>query len=325
MYKIDDEHKSKAEAHYSQYSEKVLDAIENFLTGVPKGSYAENFLSRVKDDEGRLRTLLMGDFQVQKQLVKEVDDELAKLEQKKKGSTADFRQLMKVLFVDGMYDNAAVFSKADHVKRVDIEICPYCGRNYIYYADHPTKKNPHTMVKPEIDHFLPKDKYPYLAVNYYNLIPSCMGCNHAPCKWTNDPIGESRDKEYLMHPYEFKEERIEFSYKPTTKLYDKQFIEVRMKCDTSDLATGYKTWLNLDQFYAKHNGVVKNLYVMLNSLQESYQTYTGNNFSIPKVFIEKLPEIVFGYRLSPERAKEELMYKFKKDIYMQMRKQLYHV
>jgi hypothetical protein len=98
-----------------------------------------------------------------------------------------------------------------------------------------------------------------------------------------------------------------------------------MKCDTSDLATGYKTWLNLDQFYAKHNGVVKNLYVMLNSLQESYQTYTGNNFSIPKVFIEKLPEIVFGYRLSPENAKEELMYKFRKDIYMQMRKQLYHV
>lgn len=325
MYKIKDDHRVKAEAHFSQYSEIVLEAIENFLTRVPKDCYAEIFLSRAKDDEGRLRTLLMGDFHEQKLLIKEVDDELARKEQKKKGSTGDFRAKMKQLFVDGMYDNAAVFSKADHVKRVDIEICPYCGRSYIYYADHPTRSNPNTMVKPEIDHFLPKDQYPYLAVNYYNLIPSCMGCNHAPCKWMHDPIGESRDKEYLMHPYEFQEERIEFSYKPTTKLYDKQFIEVRMKCDTSDLDTGYKTWLNLDQFYAKHNGVVKNLYVMLNSLQESYLTYTGKNFRIPKGLIEKLPEIVFGYRLSPEKAKEELMYKFKKDIYMQMREQMYQV
>lgn len=325
MYKIDDEHKLKAEDHYSQYKENVLKAIEDFLKNVPKDSYAYAFLNRAIKNEGRLRVLLMGDFQEQKLLINEVDDELAVFELRKSGVSAHFRPLMKKLFVKGIYDNADIFSKADHVKRVGIEICPYCGRSYIYYAEHPTTSNPNTIVKPEIDHFLPKDKYPYLALNYYNLIPSCHGCNFKPCKYTNDPIGDARDKEYLMHPYEFKDERIEFSYKPTTKLYDKQYIEVRMKCDSTDLDEGYKNWLNLDQFYAKHNGIVKNMYVMLNSLQESYQSYTGKNFSIPAAFIEKLPEIIFGYRLSPERAKEELMYKFKKDIYMQMREQLYDV
>ena len=325
MYKIDDEHKIKAEKHYSQYKEKVLKVIKDFLEIVPKDSYAHVFLSRAKYDEGRLRVLLMGDFQEQKLLIKEVDDELAVLELRKSGASALFRPMMKKLFVYGMYDNADIFSKAEHVKQVDIEICPYCGRSYIYYADHPTKSNPNTVVKPEIDHFLPKDQYPYLAMNYYNLIPSCQVCNHAPCKWTHDPIGDTRDKECLMHPYEFKDERIEFSYKPTTKLYDKQYIEVRMNCDSTDLDEGYKNWLNLDQFYAKHNGIVKNMYVMLNCLQESYQRYTRNSFSIPAAFINNLPEIVFGYRLSPDKAKDELMYKFKKDIYMQMRKQLYGV
>jgi hypothetical protein len=30
---------------------------------------------------------------------------------------------------------------------------------------------------PEIDHFYPKDKYPFLAVSFFNLIPSCLTCN----------------------------------------------------------------------------------------------------------------------------------------------------
>lgn len=40
-------------------------------------------------------------------------------------------------------------------------LCPYCGRPDI-----------HTL-----DHFLPKDRYPGLAVHTRNLIPSCYPCN----------------------------------------------------------------------------------------------------------------------------------------------------
>lgn len=326
MYRLYDEHHTKAVEHYKYYKKAFAAAVSKFTTGLPNGSYAKLFLQDATDEKSdRVRVLLMGTFDEQKILINQIDDDLKTLEITDDNVRKNFKAQMKKLFVDGMYDNDKFFSKSDHVKRVDIEICPYCGRSYVYYADHPTKSNPKTMVKPSIDHFLPKDNYSYLAVNYYNLIPSCTTCNNSPCKWTNDPIGITHDKEYLMHPYLFDDSKIFFSYKPTTRLYDKSYIKILMDCDNTDLDVGYKTWLNLDQFYCKHNGMVKNLYVQLAELQKAYQKFTGKTFSVPKDFIDRLPEIVFGFDLTPDQAKEELMYKFKKDIFVQLRKDLYKV
>lgn len=33
--------------------------------------------------------------------------------------------------------------------------------------------------RPQFDHFYPKSKYPYLALSFYNLVPSCAVCNLA--------------------------------------------------------------------------------------------------------------------------------------------------
>ncbi|MBC2098412.1 hypothetical protein HCJ70_05080 [Listeria booriae] len=40
--------------------------------------------------------------------------------------------------------------------------CPYCGERLVE----------------ELDHFLPKSKYPIFSVTPYNLVPSCHKCNH---------------------------------------------------------------------------------------------------------------------------------------------------
>jgi hypothetical protein len=270
-----------------------------------------------------LKTLLMGTFAEQKQLISIVDAELNAWETHTPGTKFYFQEVMKELFVTDMYNNSKVFDKNDHVKRVENEICPYCGRNFIYYACHPTRSNKGTMVKPCIDHFLPKDQYPYLAMCYYNLIPSCTSCNNSPCKWTHDPIGDNRAHEYLMHPYEFDTSKIHFRYIPTAKPYKKQYVTVKMDCANADLEEGYKKWLNLHQFYSKHNSEVSKMYVQLMELQNSYCEFTKRNFSrLPDEFLKRLPEIFFGYQLSEEKASEELMYKFKSEIFQQLRTEI---
>lgn len=331
MYKMSDPNKSKGKEHYGLYEQKVKDVIDTFinpspLTGVVKvkaGTYANKFLTEVRNNQNDiLKTLLMGTFTEQKALIDHIEKELNKWEKKKPGTRAYFHSILKSVFVDEMYEKTTVFDKNDHVKRVDNEICPYCGRSYIYFADHPTKSNPNTMVKPCIDHFLPKDQYPYLAMCYYNLIPSCTGCNNSPCKWTNNPIGDDRTHEYLMHPYEFDSSKIKFSYVATPKVYDKNSVKVRMDCDNKDLDEGYKKWLNLDQFYGKHNGEVCKMYVQMVELQKCYRLFTQNNLHVPVDFIAKIPEMVFGYQLSDERAQSELMYKFRSEVYAQMEKSI---
>jgi hypothetical protein len=72
------------------------------------------------------------------------------------------------------------------IKRIGVNTCPYCNlsytKNIITYnkTKHGRKKkneNEHYKTF-QIDHFHPKSRFPFLAVSFYNLIPSCSYCNH---------------------------------------------------------------------------------------------------------------------------------------------------
>ena len=56
------------------------------------------------------------------------------------------------------------------VQKINLSTCPYCNRNTIYSI----KKQRRTF---DLDHFYPQAKYPFFALSFYNLIPSCKICN----------------------------------------------------------------------------------------------------------------------------------------------------
>ncbi|WP_170047333.1 hypothetical protein [Pseudomonas sp. WS 5071] len=72
-------------------------------------------------------------------------------------------------------------------------MCPYCQQSLAVtiYRD---KKN--KALRPTLDHFYPKHKYPYLALSLYNLVPSCH-----PCNSSLESTANFYEKEHL-HPYE---------------------------------------------------------------------------------------------------------------------------
>lgn len=53
---------------------------------------------------------------------------------------------------------------------MNVSVCPYCNRQYIFAITS-------RKVRPQLDHYYPKSKYPYLALSLYNMIPSCSTCN----------------------------------------------------------------------------------------------------------------------------------------------------
>lgn len=57
------------------------------------------------------------------------------------------------------------------VEDLNINVCPYCNRNFIKNLSKSCKRIC------EMDHFYPKSDYPFLAMSFYNLIPSCKTCN----------------------------------------------------------------------------------------------------------------------------------------------------
>lgn len=65
----------------------------------------------------------------------------------------------------------------NHADRLGMNVCPYCNASYTH-----TIRTPRGKTRPEFDHFYFKAKYPYLAVSFYNLVPSCHVCN-SNLKW----------------------------------------------------------------------------------------------------------------------------------------------
>ncbi|WP_343348738.1 hypothetical protein [Terrisporobacter petrolearius] len=76
------------------------------------------------------------------------------------------------------------------INELNINVCPYCNRSFVdtYICD----KNGKLISNAQLDHFYAKDKYPFLAVSLYNLIPSCGVCNH----------GKLNDNNKVIYPYE---------------------------------------------------------------------------------------------------------------------------
>ncbi|KGK02781.1 HNH endonuclease [Pseudoalteromonas sp. ND6B] len=58
------------------------------------------------------------------------------------------------------------------IESSSLKICPYCNKRdiEITYGKYVT-------ARPDLDHFYPKSRYPFLATTLYNLVPACSFCN----------------------------------------------------------------------------------------------------------------------------------------------------
>jgi hypothetical protein len=74
-----------------------------------------------------------------------------------------------------------------------LEMCPCCDENRLYSKNKAT-------IRTEIDHFLPKTKYPHLACHPYNLVPVCHQCNSA-FKGEIDPLEGRQCLSRNLFPY----------------------------------------------------------------------------------------------------------------------------
>lgn len=83
-----------------------------------------------------------------------------------------------------------------------LRICPYCHTSHLNFHVHDFKD-----MRPPLDHFYPRSRYPFLGTSFYNLIPSCHQCNSS-VKGAKNPIEMN-----LTHPYDIDESHVRFRLK----------------------------------------------------------------------------------------------------------------
>jgi len=144
-----------------------------------------------------------------------------------------------------------LYKASDLLLNTGITVCPYCNRTFIQSIKRTNGKTKRTC---QLDHFLPKDRYPYFALSFYNLIPSCSACNHIK---TTEEIG--------LSPYEINraDDVLTFGWKPKDVAfsYPKGNISIELVCNP---AVNGKMQSNIDIFglkelYSNHDDIVKEM------------------------------------------------------------------
>ena len=153
------------------------------------------------------------------------------------------------------------------------------------------------------------------------MIPACETCNKLENKGDMDPVVYPRHEMKLLNPHEFYDRAVTFSYEYNGRgENDERNFKVKSETENDKLEEGYMTKLKLRGYYANQRMEVKDIYRRFTTASHSWKKFLYN-LGVKDSFLQNLEERTLGYRLNEDEASQRLMYKFKKDLLMQLRKE----
>jgi hypothetical protein len=152
-----------------------------------------------------------------------------------------------------------------------LSVCPYCNRNYIFNIPETQRTTC------ELDHFYDKAAFPFLALSFYNLIPSCKTCNHLK---SNAP-----GKFYNLHRSDRTETHLlRFSCKIKGAGFLDDTADLELKYEVDKLFERTFEQLRIKELYSKHLDLVQEVIkkrLIYNSgyIDQLYRDYSGTLFN----------------------------------------------
>ena len=308
-------------------SVKVKKNVINVTVGVVKNTPTHKLLTKLSDSDF-LKEYLLWDRNKQYGYIQK----LAKLKsyptefvfkklnakvynKKKIASKAQpidhFNTIFNDIFVDQIYDKISTpptFDKMGFIRSTKIRVCPYCGLTII---------KPSNKTKHQIDHFFPKGKYPFLALSYYNLIPSCDKCNESPHKGQNDPIEQAAKGKKIQHPYILNDSIVRFNLRLTgAEIYNDDNYEVIVGFKDKALLDGYNLFFDTSSRYRNHNVEAAPLYRSHLKFKKSKGYYAGMN--IDHAWLDEAYEYLFNFDPSKNNPWSQEYFRMKVDIFNQL-------
>ncbi|HBG3257033.1 TPA: hypothetical protein KP562_001216 [Clostridioides difficile] len=184
-----------------------------------------------------------------------------------------------------------------------IRVCPYCNRQYITPVYSSSGK-----LRADLDHFLPKNEYPFFSMSLYNLIPSCKFCNSS--------LKGAKEFDFdSLNPYECNiDDYIKFEIDLASNT--KNIIVSPIK--DKDKAKDYLNMFKIEALYNYHRNqasdLLKKKLIYSDEYLENMYKYFGNSFSS----FDEMKELVIGYTILKENINDEPLAKFKRDISKQL-------
>jgi hypothetical protein len=189
-------------------------------------------------------------------------------------ATRQFLKLYKLLDNPLTYavgDDKKKWSRHDFFKTLGYSTCPYCNRNIIRLIDIGSDS---TLQSGDLDHVIPKTKYPIFCVSFYNLIPACKVCNFL-----------KKEEEGIPSPYDSKiklSERFRFGIEVVSPRFPSQTCSFEITYNTDleiaqdeiELSKVKQYWkvFKIKEQYKHHKDVAQEIIQKQFIFNESYRS-----------------------------------------------------
>lgn len=177
-------------------------------------------------------------------------------------------------------------------KELKITICPYCNRDYINCRDI-------SFSGAQLDHFFPRDKYPFFSVCLYNLVPGCANCNRI----------KSAKNEPIISPFDVKSKKsVRFSY---------EFVQldgVKIVIKALEEFQHNISLFKLQNAYEIHSADVQELLDKQKIYNETQNKEILEVLKRAGISPEALKQSIFGTKYSEEDLRNKSLGKLNNDI-----------
>lgn len=197
------------------------------------------------------------------------------------------------------------YNAAKLVQKLGIIVCPYCNRNFINNVTYSNRGLKRTS---QMDHYYCKEKYPFLAMSFYNLVPSCPSCNHIKSnkRIYFSPYDKRFKSSELLH-FNFKIKSIDF-------IHDASQLDVTLIALNKRINSNINT-LKLNSQYKIHKDIVQELFkkkliyteTKLSEIQRDFKGLFSND--------EDMKRTLFGNYLDEIDLHRRPLSKLISDIY----------
>ncbi|QIH33455.1 hypothetical protein [Sphingobacterium sp. DR205] len=228
-------------------------------------------------------------------------------------------EIKKIFNYSGFSSNKDLAYK--HCEDLGVTVCLYCNMNYTLAVSG----DDGGVARPDFDHFFSQSDYPYLAVSFYNLVPSCLTCNsrykHIKEFTIEDnihPFIEGSDK---LRVFRIGVDSIEF-------LEGKKDFQITIESTDNRHPDDRRIKNNHDIFHILENAqfhkaivgeLIKKAYMYsdlkMGELLNSYKIGNEKLFKDP----DEIKEIIFGNYISDEKLHLRPLSKLTRDIWDELR------
>lgn len=200
-------------------------------------------------------------------------------------------------------------------KLIQSPTCCYCNRQYVFTIEKDGGKNDaNRIVRPAFDHWFPKNKYPLLSLNLYNLIPCCTVCNSSAKGTTDMNLDE------YIHPYVHRspKPKIKFDAELSTEPDRKWTIKINRKENSPEDKT--IKLFSLDEIYRMHDILeLKDIMDFRDNYPDDYLTELMNllenaQINTPTLTRKDIYRMLFGVEYDDDKHLDRPFGKMKNDI-----------